>query len=377
MARVLIYRTELLTYSETFIRRPAEALSRYVPTFVGLGPARRNQGLRGADVVMLTSGRTTWDLIRKTAYKYVPVAPLFHRRIMARQDAVLLHAHLAEDGVLALPIAHLTGLPLVVSLHGSVELLPDERLKLFRTGRLYLRGRAAMWDRTSVFLCASEFVRKKALAAGFPESKLLVHSIGVDVEKFAGEGAREPGLVLFAGRLHERKGVRYLIEAMQGVGRDRPHARLVVIGDGEERQALEQLARERDVPVEFLGAIDNDLLPKWMQRARVFCGPSVGIANGDAEALGMVYLEAQAAGLPVVAFRHGGVPEAVLGGVTGTLVNEGDVAALASALVRLLGDDGYWDTCATAARTHVLEHFDLRKQAEKLERIYDTACAAR
>jgi len=144
-----------------------------------------------------------------------------------------------------------------------------------------------------------------------------------------------------------------------------------VIGDGPERENIEQLARDESVPVEFLGSQPPAVVKEWMNRARVFSVPSHRAANGDSEALGLVFLEAQAMELPVASFHHGGIPEAVRNGETGYLVEEGDSEALADSISRLLGDSELRRRLGRLGRRHVIENFDRFASTRALESIYD------
>ncbi len=167
-----------------------------------------------------------------------------------------------------------------------------------------------------------------ALKAGFPQDKLLVHYAGLDCKTFTPElpsAEKDPELVLFVGRLVEYKGCDYLLRAMQMVQRERPEARLVVIGDGTARGDLEQLARSLKIKCDFLGEMKSPEIRCWLEKARVFCAPSVTLPDGLSEAFGVVFLEAQSMGVPVVSFRHGGIPETMREGVTGLLADERDV----------------------------------------------------
>lgn len=108
-----------------------------------------------------------------------------------------------------------------------------------------------------------------------------------------------------------------------------------------------------------------------MQMAEVFCLPSRTAASGDSEGLGIVFNEASACALPVVATRHGGIPEAVLHGETGLLVPEGDAPALATALDAVLSDRSLGARLGHRGREYVRERFDARRQGARLETIYD------
>jgi len=153
----------------------------------------------------------------------------------------------------------------------------------------------------------------------------------------AGQNAKagnDAETVLFVGRLRTRKAAAVLVEAFAAVVRERPRARLVLLGDGEQRTALEaQIARlALGASVDLAGAVPRAATAEWLRRADVFCLPSTY------EGFPLAIHEAMAEGLPVVATHVAGVPEAVEDGVSGLLVPLEDDRALAAALLALLGD---------------------------------------
>jgi glycosyltransferase involved in cell wall biosynthesis len=202
---------------------------------------------------------------------------------------------------------------------------------------------------------------------------LLVHYAGLDCKAFTPElpvAEKDPELVLFVGRLIEYKGCDYLLRAMQIVQQRRPAAHLVVIGDGTARGDLEQLAKSLGIKCKFLGEMKSPGIRGWLEKARVFCGPSVTLEDGQSEAFGVVFLEAQSMGVPVVSFRHGGIPETMREGVTGLLADERDVQGLADHLLRYLSDEPFWKTSRLQGMQWVRSNFDNAGQVAKLEDIY-------
>jgi glycosyltransferase involved in cell wall biosynthesis len=234
-----------------------------------------------------------------------------------------------------------------------------------------------LWQTAAKFICVSKAIREIALGAGYPEEKLAVCYIGIDCAKFspAPVVAREENLILFVGRLVEKKGCEYLIRAVAALRERRRDVRLVVIGDGPLRGELEALARRLEVRADFLGVQGPEAVGVWMQRAWVLSNPSVTAANGDTEGLGMVFAEAQATGLPVVSTRHGGIPEVVRDGETGLLARERSVEDLTGHLERMLADREFWEACSRCAQAWIREQFDIRKCTVGLEAMYDQALA--
>jgi len=360
---VLIFKETLLPLSETFIAAQVGQLKHFAPRYVGLGRVSPSLPLPN-DSILLTETISRISDVRQKLYRRTGIAPAFHRRA-ASATAQLIHAHFASGGRSALPLARQLGIPLVVTLHGS-----DVTIKVnFR------KRYEELWRNASMFICISEFIRNQALKAGFPEEKLLKLFTGVDLDVFRPvDTKRDRNLVVFVGRLVEKKGCGYLLEAMAQVQKEYRNARFVVIGDGPLRASLEASARQLNVPAEFLGSQSATVVREWISRARIFCAPSVAAANGDSEGLGMVFAEAQAMGTPVVSFRHGGIPEVVLHERTGLLAEERNVTDLATQLLRLLEDDPLWNRLSEQGVAMIRERFDIRRQTSELEELYVRAC---
>jgi colanic acid/amylovoran biosynthesis glycosyltransferase len=199
----------------------------------------------------------------------------------------------------------------------------------------------------------------------------VVHYIGVDRTLFY--PPPQPAAtdsVLFVGRLVEMKGCEYVLRAMRAVQASRPGTELTIIGDGPLRPELEQLAMKLHVKCKFLGLQPSTTVRQMLRKSRLFCLPSVKTWDGHVEGLGIVLLEAQAMGLPVVTTFHSGIPEAVVDGVTGTLVPERDSERLAAAILQLLEDRDLWQRYHLATQDHIDRKFDLHKQTALLEEIY-------
>lgn len=360
---VLIFKETLLPVSETFIAAQVGQLKQFTPRYVGLGRVSPSLAVP-SDSILLTKDISRISGFQQKLYRRAGIAPEFHKRA-AKTDAQLIHAHFASGGRSALPLARHMKVPLIVTLHGS-----DVTVKMNFCERY-----ANLWREASMFVCVSEFIKNEALKAGFPEEKLLKLFIGVDRDVFRPvDAVRDPNLVVFVGRLVEKKGCSYLLEAMAQVQKTHPKAHVVVIGDGPLRGSLETTARQLNVSCDFLGPQPALVVREWMARARIFCAPSVAAANGDSEGFGMVFAEAQSMGTPAVSFRHGGIPEVVLHEETGLVAEERNVADLATQLARLLEDDALWNRLSERGVAVIRERFDIERQTSKLEKLYFETC---
>ena len=362
----------MLPSTQTFIPLQVNELRRYLAQYVGLIPADRNISLPQTPILLGTN-RSILSRSRRELYRWVGVAPFFHASVQ-RVGSRLLHAHFAEGASPAVFMSNRLDLPLIMHLRGGAELMSDEELRRHLYQLPFLTYRRQLWQRASLFLCVSNYIREKAMRAGFPAEKLRVQYTGMNCDAFGPTLAadeKDPNLVLYVGRLVEYKGCDFLLRAMKLVQQQRPDARVVIIGDGTFRGSLERLNGELGVGATFLGEQPHLSIRSWLDRARVFCGPSLTLKDGMSEAFGNVFTEAQAMGVPVVSFRHGGIPETMRDGLTGLLANEGDVEELAAHLTRYLKDRAFWERSSEEAMRWVREQFDVRSQTAKLESFYD------
>lgn len=366
---VLIFRDHLLPPSETFILAQGEALKEFTAYYVGSRFVRGLHTPPERTLVVNKGNVSGWfqEIVFKVTRFSFPQVLMSLRKL----SPLLLQAHFGPGGAFALPLAQRLGLPLIVTYHGIDATIKDEFARRFFSFRLYLKRREILKREARLFIAVSHFIKDNLINQGFPEEKIVVHYIGVDTHFFTPDLSipREP-IVLFVGRLVEKKGCEYLIRAMTKVQTEMPEVELVVIGDGPLRSKLENMARELPGRWRFLGTQSQNVVREWMNRAMVFSVPSVIAESGDAEGFGLVFAEAQAMGLPVVSFATGGIPEAVAHGKTGFLAAEGDTKMLASYILQLLSDKELWQKFSIEGQKRVRQHFDLEKQTRKLEEIY-------
>lgn len=377
---VLIYRNHLLAPSETFIKAQGESLKLFRPFYVGL---RRVKGLELPENRVRTinngdyAGRAEEIIFKRYGYSF-----RLARRLTGLKPK-LIHAHFGPDGVSALPLARKLQIPLIVTIHAydinkkmesyklSFENLKQLKLKTIIRFNRYIRKIPELTERADLFIAISEFTRQKMLQRGFPKEKIMLHYIGVDTDYFKPDLAikKEP-IVLFVGRLVEKKGCEYLIKAMSKVQKSHPEKKLIIIGDGPLRESLELLASDTLSNFRFLGVQTPDAVRSWMKKAKILCLPSITAADGDAEGLPIVAYEAHAMGIPVAGFASAGIPEFVMHGETGFLAQEKDWETLAGHIMKLFEDEDLWKRFSVSARERVCEKFDLKTQTQKLEEIY-------
>lgn len=297
-------------------------------------------------------------------------------RLLADNRYGVVHAHwLLPNGWLASKPAAKRRVPLVVSLHGSDVGIAER--KFF--GPL---ARAAIAASAAV-TAASDDLRCRAIALGANPTATWVVRYGVDTTVFAprqaipGErhalGASDGELLVVAvGRLLEVKGFRYIIEAVAGVR----GVRLAVVGEGDLRSELEQLARDRQAPVTFVGNLDHRRMPDVLAAADIVVVPSVVGSAGNTDGLPNTLLESLSTGRPVIASRIGGIPEIVTDRENGLLTPEKDVHALASALVELRDDSDLRAKIGHEARRRTVAGLSWDATAAAFEEAYAAAADA-
>jgi len=232
-------------------------------------------------------------------------------------------------------------------------------------------------ERGAAFIAVSDFIRDCLLSQEFQPDKIHRLNIGVDTERFCPlpETGRTDGnrYILNVARHMPVKGVDTLLRAFARIAGRHPGVKLTQVGAGPLSASLQRLARELGIAdrVRFLGVQTPQQVRELMQRAELFALTSQTADTGAREGLGIVLNEASACGIPVVATRCGGIPEAVIDGETGLLSPERDDRALAVNLDRLLADGEVRLRMGRQGREFVCETFCLRTQTEKLEQLYD------
>jgi colanic acid/amylovoran biosynthesis glycosyltransferase len=226
-----------------------------------------------------------------------------------------------------------------------------------------------------LFTANSPYLKEKLIELGCPEEKLRVIPMPVDTMKFRpAESFMDHTVIrlISVGRLVKIKGHEYGIRAV-GILKSRGcDVQYRIIGVGEEEQRLRSLISELGLEgiVEMEGLLSQDRIVTRMQGSDIFLMTSTYDESGRREAQGLVTGEAQACGLPVVAFRSGGVPSTLLDGETGFLVPENDIDGMAERIEYLIGHPTERQQMAKSARTHVEKNFSLRAMEAHWEGIY-------
>jgi glycosyltransferase involved in cell wall biosynthesis len=334
-----------IAFLDSWLQQVAEG-SGTAAAIGGLGRALRARGHHVARVAPLAPWPTGLTARRLFFNLYAPA--------LIRALPYDLVVGFDIDGVL---LAGRSAAPYVCSVKGVIaeELLHERgavRCLLWSLSRLErLNAR-----RAPRVLTTSDYCRRKlGTHYGVPANRVRLVPEGIDLPRWRhlldapGGPEREGQTILCVARQYPRKHIADLLRAFAHIAPRFPRARLVIIGDGPEHSRLRLLAAALGLdPGCLLGALpDDDDVVGWYRRAGIFCLPSVQ------EGFGIVFLEAMAAGLPIVASKAAAVPEVVPHGLAGTLVSPGNIHALADALAELLGSAALRTRLGAYGREHV------------------------
>ena len=286
---------------------------------------------------------------------------------MRQHNVDVILAEFGPTGAQITPHARRLDIPLVVHFHGhdahraSVVAKYQERYRV-------------MFDYAAAIVSVSHFMTETLVALGADRSRIVYNPYGPRDAFFEVDPDYSP-VVLSVGRFTDIKANYLTLSAFRQLLDAVPHAKLVMVGDGELLETCRTLARvwKIDRSVTFTGPIPHAEVASRYSQACCFAQHSISPSYGDAEGTPVAILEAGAAALPVVATRHAGIPDVVVEGVTGHLVDEGDVGEMAARLFDLVSDASLCRRMGAAARTRVRESFSMARHVSVLQGMIDSA----
>ena len=260
---------------------------------------------------------------------------------------------------------------LVTAFHGV-----DVSASLRRSPHIYRH----LFAQGDMFLPVSHHWAARLQVHGCDPNRMFVHHMGVDPERFRFQSRQPPSdgaiRLLTVGRMVEKKGMTHALRAVARAREQNVRLRYTVIGDGPLRPSLEALAVElglHDIVV-FRGWCHHTEIAAQMYDSDILIAPSVTDRRGDQEGIPVTLMEAMATGLPVISSRHSGIPELVRHGESGLLVEEADVAGLASSIARLGQDRALRAAMGKAGHAIVRSEFNTRTLNHRLLQLFEMTC---
>ncbi|HUB93293.1 MAG TPA: glycosyltransferase family 4 protein [Verrucomicrobiae bacterium] len=287
--------------------------------------------------------------------------------LLDQEQFDLLHFHEPWVPVLSRQILSRSKIANVATFHAK---LPETRVAQ-TVGKVFTPYTKPMLRHIHAFTAVSEAAAEYLL--GLADVPVEIIPNGIDLKHFRKSPSTKHvehtvRTVLYVGRLENRKGVRYLLQAFAALQAREPHIRLVIAGDGSDREKLEQEARELNIQdIQFLGYVDDSTKVQLLHEADLFCSPAI-----FGESFGVVLLEAMAAGLVTVAGDNSGYESVMQGLGKLSLVNPKDTNLFAHRLQLLLFDEDLRTLWRKWAKDYVRQ-FDFPKIIDRFERVYEAA----
>lgn len=286
----------------------------------------------------------------------------------------LIHSgDLFPQGVVSVILKRILGVPFVAYCHGEEVTQIDRR-------RLQPKMRDMIYKSADAVIAANGFARGLLLRIGVAESRIFKILPGVDMSSFAPApkdaaliarfGLDGKVVVMSVSRLVERKGHSHVLKALRQVRDSVPEFHYLIVGDGPERKNIEQLVADLGLgrQVTVVGGVSGEDLGKFYNLCDLFVLANRDV-EGDVEGFGMVFLEANACGKPVLGGRTGGTSEAVIEGSTGLLVDPEDIDQIASALRLLISDAALRERLGAAGLARVRADFSWDTRTEQLSAV--------
>lgn len=350
MKRIAFVRMRYLPPSETFIYEELKNIKDYKPIVF----TRKKMNVN----------RFPFSRIKKLPHSHRKMVKAFRRKKIK-----LIHARFGNAGVRLMAVKKQLRIPMLTSFHGfdlpaKMSMKKDYHRKLPRLFRI-----------GNKFTVPSRHMKGQLIKWGCHPNKIKIMYSGIDLNKFLytkREPKKDAITIISVGRLHPKKGFRYLLKAFKKVHDRYPSCRLIIVGEGEEekkiKRQIKSLKLEKSVQLE--GLVAHGRLSEFLIQADVFCLPSITTKDGNHEGIPNAIKEAMATGIPIVSTRHGGIPELVTDGKEGYLVPEKNTKKLAEKIKLLIENPALREEMGKNGREKIEQQFNSAKQVQKLEEIY-------
>jgi len=291
-----------------------------------------------------------------------------------RHGAQVLHIYFGNIAVQLLPVLRTIRWPVVVSFHGA-----DAGGDLENPAHSVLVRE--VFELSTLVLARSESLLERLRAAGCPEEKLRLQRTSIPIYGVEFKERQVPPddewRIFQACRLVEKKGLPVALEVFRNILTQYPKARFEIAGDGPLEDQLKSQCQKLGITdsVDFLGFLDQKAILERAYASHLFFHPSQMGADKNQEGVPNAMLEAMATGLPAIATRHGGIPEAIDHAESGMLSDERDVEGLTANALTLMADPVLYGKVSHGARQAIEDKFDSHRQIGKLEDHYREAIA--
>lgn len=364
------------TYSETFIKAHKERLRGSIHYYYGGNIPGQLEGhgyLMKYSVLLLNTLKERIGLthaLTKSTFLHNLKQSFIEKKI----DLVFMEYGVC--GASTFPICEVLNLPFIVHFHGF-DASDNQILAQFE------RQYQAMFQQATYIVVVSKAMQIKLETLGCPKEKLILNPYGPHERFFKVQPHYTQPTFTAVGRFTPKKAPLITLQAFHQVWQKYPEVRLVMVGDTSVNNPLfiscKKMVDELGMKsvVTFSGVLAPSEIATLFKNTLAFVQHSVIASGGDQEGTPVAILEAGAAGLPVIATRHAGIPDVVLSGETGILVEEQDIQAMADAMINLLINPILASTMGQAAKKRIQAEFSMEQHISTLNALIDSAVNAK
>lgn len=351
------------SYSETFIQAHKEYLEGNIFYYYhGELPTKLEGGLvinsRKSRIVDIFKGH-----LRLNKYSLAEQALITSFKL---KKIDLVFAEYGPTGARMLPVCKALGLPLIVHFHG----VDASKYQVLENNENYLE----LFEYARYVVAVSKQMYSKLLKLGCPEEKLVYNVYGPRDEFFEVSPKFKKPQFISIGRFVDKKAPYYLILSFMKVLEKHPDATLIMAGKGNLLNACKNLVSYYDLEknIHFPGVISADEFRDYLGDSLALLQHSIKAEDGDMEGTPLSILESSAAGLPVIATRHAGIPDVIIDGTTGFLVEEHDVDGMALKIISLIENIERAQHMGQSGKKNIRENFTLERHIAKLNELVKT-----
>ncbi|MDR2727806.1 MAG: glycosyltransferase [Chitinispirillales bacterium] len=312
---------------------------------------------------------TPRNIARAKIYKQTTKANLNDNEILTAisfidENTDVVFAQFGSVGVGIMNVCKALNLPLIVHFHGfdiSVKsVIEHHKAKYFE-----------MFEYSVYIIAVSQCMKNTLINLGCPQEKIVYNPCCPNDDYYLIQPKFSKKLFAAAGRFVSKKAPQNTILAFQKVLKKHPDAKLILAGDGELFESCENLAKQNNLEnsVAMPKVFKPEQLKQWLSEAMAFVQHSITAPNGDMEGTPVVVLEANLAGLPVISTLHAGIPDVIINGKTGLLVDEGDIEGMARNMIWVLDNPEKAREMGLAGKENIWKNFNMKKHIGILDEI--------
>ncbi len=360
-----------LPQSTTFIWQYLRSLSKVHPIVFCRETMNLDQfPLPNGNIVSLEIPRWSYNWLKSVIYRRILNIPNGDLgRLVFKKKINILHAHFGWTGANFVDFAQKHKLPLITSFYGA----DATRLDILE---VYSKAYQKLFHYGSKFLVEGPVLAEKLIGIGCPSDKIAIQRIAIDLDNYRFKSRswdqNRSIKLLFVGRLVEKKGLLFALQAVAALVKKYPIS-FKIIGDGPLANELKEKCKALNIEdnIYWYGFQTHKTVIEELGKCDIFIHPSITASDGNSEGgAPTILIEAQACGVPIISSTHADIPYVTVPGKSILLSPEGDVQGLAKNLSTLIENPKMWESMGKVGRSHVQEFHNIKKEVLNLEKLY-------